>query len=193
MKAVAAALATAAALTCWCGDVEAYRPFDGTDAAVAETGEIEIELGPVEYLRQGAERALLVPDLRINYGFVAGWEAALEGKLTHGLTAGVPETSLVESQPLLKGVLREGSLQEKPGPSIATEFGVLLPGLMINMAPEQSLTALSRSAGIGGPSISIRKLSLPASSMPITLSTASSRARMTGPCGRSPKSFMRAM
>jgi hypothetical protein len=26
-------------------------------------------------------------------------------------------------------VLREGSLQEKPGPSIATEFGVLLPGI----------------------------------------------------------------
>jgi hypothetical protein len=30
---------------------------------------------------------------------------------------------------MLKGVLREGSLQEKPGPSIATEFGVLLPGI----------------------------------------------------------------
>jgi hypothetical protein len=26
-------------------------------------------------------------------------------------------------------VLREGSLQDKPGPSIATEFGVLLPGI----------------------------------------------------------------
>src|SRR5262249_7450764 len=48
---------------------------------------------------------------------------------THGLTSGVPATSLVESQALLKGVLREGSLQEKPGPSIATEFGVLLPGI----------------------------------------------------------------
>jgi hypothetical protein len=40
-----------------------------------------------------------------------------------------PGTSLVESQALLKGVLRDGSLQEKPGPSIATEFGVLLPGI----------------------------------------------------------------
>ena len=85
---------------------EAYRPFDGTDAAVAETGEIEIELGPVEYLRIGAVHTLLAPDLRINYGFIPGWEAALEGKLTHGLTAGVPGTSLVESQALFKGVLR---------------------------------------------------------------------------------------
>jgi len=130
MKAVGGVAALAAvAVNLWSGEAAAYRPFDGTDAAVAETGEIEIELGPVEYLRGGAERTLLAPDLRINYGFIPGWEAALEGKLTHGLTAGVPRTSLVESQALLKGVLREGTLQEKPGPSVATEFGVLLPGI----------------------------------------------------------------
>jgi hypothetical protein len=130
MKAVGAAAALAvAAVSLWSGEVEAYRPFDGTDAAVAETGEMEFELGPVEYLREGAERTLLAPDLRINYGFIPGWEASLEGKITHGLTAGIPGTSLIESQGLLKGVLREGSLQEKPGPSIATEFGVLLPGI----------------------------------------------------------------
>jgi hypothetical protein len=130
MKAVGGVAALAAvAVNLWSGEAEAYRPFDGTDAAVAETGEIEIELGPVEYLRDGAERMLLAPDLRINYGFIPGWEASLEGKLTHGLTVGIPATSLVESDALLKGVLREGSLQEKPGPSIATEFGVLLPGI----------------------------------------------------------------
>ena len=131
MKAVraSAAFATGAVLTFWCGKGEAYRPFDATDAAVVENGEMEIELGPVEYLRAGAERALLAPDLRINYGFIPGWEAALEGKLIHGLTAGGPGTSLVENQALLKGVLREGTLQEKPGPSIATEFGILLPGI----------------------------------------------------------------
>ena len=47
---------------------------------MAETGEMEIELGPVEYLRDGAERTLLAPDLRINYGFTPGWEASLEGE-----------------------------------------------------------------------------------------------------------------
>src|SRR5262249_31144038 len=130
MKAVraSAAFAIAAVLTFWCSEAEAYRPFDGTDAAVVETGEIEVELGAVEYLRAGAERALLAPDLRINYGFIPRWEAALEGKLTHGLTAGTPGTTVVESQALLKGISREGTLQEKPGPSIATKFGVLLPG-----------------------------------------------------------------
>ena len=131
MKAVGgvAALAVAALLVGWSGAAQAYRPFDGTDAAVAETGEVEIELGPVEYLREGAERTLLAPNYRINYGFTTGWEASLEGKAAHGLTADLPGASLVGSQALLKGVLREGSLQEKPGPSIATEFGVLLPGI----------------------------------------------------------------
>jgi hypothetical protein len=124
-----AALGPAALLACWCGAALAYRPFDGTDAAVAETGEMEIELGPVEYLRDGAERSLFAPDVRLNYGFTPGWEAVLEGVLSHGLTAELPGASLVENGAFLKGVLREGSLQEKSGPSIATEFGVLLPGI----------------------------------------------------------------
>lgn len=119
------ALAAALAL---CGEAaQAYRPFDGTDAAVVERGEIEIELGPVEPFREGAERVLFAPDLRLNYGVAAGWEAVLEGKLAHGI--GATATSLVGNGAFLKGVLREGSLQEKPGPSIATEFGVLLPGV----------------------------------------------------------------
>jgi hypothetical protein len=121
-----AALLPAGVLACWCSAAQAYRPFDGTDAAVAETGDMEIELGPVEYLREAAERTLFAPGYRINYGFTPGWEASLEGRVAHGLTAG---NSLIGSQALLKGVLREGSLQEKPGPSIATEFGILLPGI----------------------------------------------------------------
>jgi hypothetical protein len=81
-------------------------------------------------------------DVRINYGFTPGWEAALEGQLTHGLIAGIPGTSLVESDALLKGVLREGSLQEKPGPSIATEFGLLLPGINDQRGPGAVLNGI---------------------------------------------------
>jgi len=127
--AVAAAFAMAAVLICWGDEARAYRPFDGTDAAVAETGEIEIELGPAEYQRDASERSLFVPDLRINYGFILNWEASLEGDIAHGLTAGIPGASVIGGQALLKGVLREGALQDKPGPSVATEFGVLLPGV----------------------------------------------------------------
>jgi hypothetical protein len=128
-RAGAAALTAAAVLACWCNAAEAYRPFDGTDAAVAETGEMEIELGPVEYFREGSERALFAPNVRFNYGFAPGWEAVLEGRIAHGLTADSGGTSLLGNGASLKGVLRDGSLQEKPGPSIATEFGALLPGV----------------------------------------------------------------
>jgi len=44
-----------------------------------ETGEVEIELGPAEYLREGAERALLASDLRINYGFNSGLGRSTRG------------------------------------------------------------------------------------------------------------------
>jgi len=124
-----AALASATALACWCATAQAYRPFDGTDAAVAAPGEMEIELGAVEYLREGSERTLFAPNVRLNYGFAPGWEAVLEGELAHGLTAGISGTRLVGNGAFLKGMLREGSLQQKPGPSIATEFGILLPGI----------------------------------------------------------------
>jgi hypothetical protein len=67
-----AALAPAAFLTFWCGEVEAYRPFDGTDAAVAETGEMEIELGPVEYLRQAPSARC---SLRISGSITASFRA----------------------------------------------------------------------------------------------------------------------
>lgn len=33
----------------------AYRPFDGTDASVPDAGEFELELGPVQHLREGSE------------------------------------------------------------------------------------------------------------------------------------------
>lgn len=129
MKVIATVATLAPALMCWCDSAQAYRPFDGTDAAVADTGDIEIELGPVEYLREGPDRVLLAPDLRVNYGFAPDWEATIEGDLAHAFAADVPGTSLIGNIASLKTVLREGSLQEKPGPSIATELDVLLPGI----------------------------------------------------------------
>ena len=129
MTATVAALAAAVIVVWWSGNAQAYRPFDGTDAAVADTGDVEIELGPVEYQREGAERVLFAPDLRVNYGFRPDWEASIEGDLTHALSPDIPPTTLVGNIASLKTVLREGTLQQKPGPSIATEFDVLLPGV----------------------------------------------------------------
>jgi hypothetical protein len=104
----------------------AYRPFDGTDAAVAGVGEVEIELQPAGVARSPGEKTLIAPAVVYNYGFAKDWEFVLESQLETPLTP--PGRSvLTESGVFLKHVLRPGTLQEKTGPSIATEFGVLLP------------------------------------------------------------------
>jgi hypothetical protein len=113
MKAVGAVAALAvAAVSLWCGEAAAYRPFDGTDAAVADTGDVEIELGPVEYLREGAGHMLFAPDLRVNYGFASDWEASLEGDVSHGLTAGIPGTSVIAGEALLSRAARRRPARE---------------------------------------------------------------------------------
>jgi hypothetical protein len=124
-----ATLLGALAALSWSVPAFGYRPFDGTDAAVAEPGQAEIELGPTEYFREGPERMLIAPALTINYGFAPGWEVVIEGRAQHGLSADAQRHSLVENALQLKHVLREGTLQEKSGLSLATEFGLLLPGI----------------------------------------------------------------
>ena len=104
----------------------AYRPFDGTDAAVADEGKIEIELQPAGRLRDVSGTTLVAPAARFNYGLTKTWEAVLEGQIQTPLSPTGP-SNLTAAGAFLKGVLREGSLQDKAGPSVATEFGVLLP------------------------------------------------------------------
>ncbi|WP_242342898.1 hypothetical protein [Anaeromyxobacter terrae] len=113
----------------WPLTASAYRPFNSTDAAVAAKGEMEIELGPLGYVVQGADRTLVAPSLILNWGFADRWEAVLEGRHFVELGRDVPEPRLrVEDTAFsLKRVLREGSLQEKAGPSVATEISALLP------------------------------------------------------------------
>ncbi len=107
---------------------QAYRPFDGTDAAVAGPGEFELELGPVGYLRDGRDKDLVVPAGVLNLGLVPGWELVLQGRGESPLARAAPFT-FGDTGVFLKGVLRPGVLQEGAGVSIATEFGVLTPGL----------------------------------------------------------------
>jgi hypothetical protein len=107
-------------------DASAYRPFDLTDAAVADVNEFETELGPIEFRHDDSGLTLIVPAVVLNYGFAKDWELVLEGKAEHPL--GEDGGSRLRDDALsLKGVLREGVLQGKSGPSVATEFGVLLP------------------------------------------------------------------
>ncbi len=109
----------------------AYRPFNGTDAAIASKGELEIELGPVGYLSTGSQRWLVAPALILNWGFSSRWEAVLEGKQFVPLDAARDEPSLFveDTALLLKGILRQGALQGGTGWSAAAEAGMLLPTL----------------------------------------------------------------
>jgi hypothetical protein len=112
-----------------CGPALAYRPFDGTDADVAKPQTMEIELQPAGMLREGAQTTLVAPATVLNIGLTAGWEAVFEGRGLFSLSALDEGDSLSDAGAFLKGVLRPGTLQDKAGPSIATEFGVLLPGI----------------------------------------------------------------
>ncbi len=118
-----------AVVAAWPVHARAYRPFDSTDAGVAAKGELELEIGPLGYLAQGPDKALVAPGVVVNWGFAERWEGVLEARTLVELGNEVDESRLrVEDTALsLKGVLREGSLQEKPGVSVATELGALLP------------------------------------------------------------------
>ena len=107
----------------------AYRPFDSTDADVAGPGEFELELGPIGWLREGADRFRVAPAIVANLGLPWRSELVLEGQRQVLLDppAGEPASSVVNTGVFVKTVLREGTLQDARGPSVAAEYGVLLP------------------------------------------------------------------
>jgi len=119
----------------------AYRPFDGTDAAVADVHEVEIEFGPVGLLREGSQHTVITPAVVLNYGVVANWEVVLQGQGEFASSPSRGRTSIRDNGLFLKGVVRPGVLQGESGPSVATEFGALLPDL--RTGGEQSNTGAS--------------------------------------------------
>lgn len=134
-------VAVTLALVAWSVPASAYRPFDGTDAAVAKTGEMEIELQPAGRLRDEGGASLIAPAWVINYGLSEGWEAVFEGQGQTPLSPSGP-TSLTAAGAFLKHVIVPGSLQDKTSPSIATEFGVLLPDSTGNAGAGLSLAGI---------------------------------------------------
>ncbi len=107
----------------------AYRPFDGTDADVAGPREFDLELQPLGALQQGDEKWWVAPAVVANFGLEGRRELVVQGQgqfLREGL-AEAPSFSLVDTGVFIKQVLRPGGLQDETGPSVATEYGFLLP------------------------------------------------------------------
>ena len=122
----AASVLAVLCIALWASPAAAYRPFDGTDAAVADPNEMEIEFQPLGALWQGSDKSLVGPWAVLNYGFADRWEAVLEGK---GIIPVSPSGPFEMTDPAfsLKHIVVPGSLQDQTGPSVATELGVLLP------------------------------------------------------------------
>jgi hypothetical protein len=118
----------------------AYRPFDSTDPAVADLHAIEVELSPVSFRHDDNGPTWISPSARLNYGFADDWEAVLEGQAEHGKYG---RSKILDNALSLKGVLQEGSLQDKSGLSIATEGSILLPGISDQSGAGVGVTAIA--------------------------------------------------
>jgi hypothetical protein len=113
-------------------DAHAYRPFDGTDADVAETGNFELELGPVHWYSQSDRHYLIAPATVLNLGFLPRWELVIDFQNYVDIDTGVPppRDQLLDTDILTKVVVIPGVLQGKgTGPSVAAELGPLLPNV----------------------------------------------------------------
>jgi hypothetical protein len=111
----------------------AYRPFDQTDADTAEVDTIELELGPVK-LTTNDGHVTYGPGGVFNYGFSDAWELVFDYDAT--IPLGDLGSSLVLTDLMVKHVVRPGSLQDRPGPSVAIEVGPLLPTLPTTLHDE---------------------------------------------------------
>jgi hypothetical protein len=108
------------------GTAFAYRPFDGTDADVAEPHEWEFEMQTVGYYRSASSQ-FFDPDGVLNYGLLPRVELVLQGFAFAPVEAGAGPARFTDTGLFAKVVRRQGCLQEKAGPSFATETGPLLP------------------------------------------------------------------
>src|SRR5207249_950548 len=121
--------AAAATFLLWCAvgatSAWAYRPFVSTDAAVADPKEVEIELGYFNLDRTGRENFISTPHVVLNYGIAKNLELVAEFNFQVS-----PDVELTDPSLSLKGVLKEGVLQDKPGVSVAVEAGPLLPSTL---------------------------------------------------------------
>ena len=108
----------------WSSSAAAYRPFVSTDAAVADPKEVEIELGYFTLDRTKNENTFIVPRTVLNYGLFKHWQGVAEFAIQRAPDA---ELDVIDPALSLKGVLKEGVLQDKDGFGVAVEASALLP------------------------------------------------------------------
>jgi hypothetical protein len=122
-------LAIAVAILAATLPARAYRPFDGTDADVADVGEFELELGPAHYYGTRNAHYLIAPATVLNLGLVKNLELVIDFKNFVGIDSvpGESRVRLLDTDVFLKWVFRRGVLQDEHGLSMAVEAGPLVP------------------------------------------------------------------
>ncbi|HET9932179.1 MAG TPA: hypothetical protein VFQ35_15860 [Polyangiaceae bacterium] len=110
-------------------EARAYRPFDGTDADVADVGVFELELGPAQFYRRGDANYVLAPSTVLNFGIARDLELVVDFKQVIASRASQSEARVrwLDTDVLLKWLMRRGSLQDGQGLSVALEAGPLVP------------------------------------------------------------------
>jgi hypothetical protein len=103
-----------------------YRPYDATDADVADDDEVEVELG---WQRADSnEGDLNSMNAVLNFGLGGDREVVAEGKWRKFRPpVGEPDSSFGDLGVFLKQIHRRGSLQGESGLSFASECGALIP------------------------------------------------------------------
>jgi len=126
-------------------------PFFSTDAAVANAGEVEVELGYAAFRQNGNGTTIVAPALIANLGVARALELVGEFKLVNDLDGGDREPMRFEDSAIsLKWVAREGVLQERgPAPSLAVEMSVLLPTLRGEDRPGGELVGIASARALG--------------------------------------------
>lgn len=112
-------------------DALAYRPFDGTDADVAETGSFELELGPVHWYSQSNRHYLIAPATVLNFGFMPRFELVVDFQNFVGLDtpAGQPRDQLLDTDVFTKkSSSSPGCFRARaPGPASRRSSGRCFP------------------------------------------------------------------
>jgi hypothetical protein len=79
-------------------------------------------------LRDPNAQYVVVPNIVFNYGFRKNWELVVQTRgLAQAGAMGSSRFALDDSAILVKHVIREGTLQDKAGASVAIECGLLFP------------------------------------------------------------------
>lgn len=119
---------------------------------MAGPGEADLELEPIGWLHEGDRKFRIAPAVVANFGFSGRRELVLQGQREVALDpdAGEPRSSLVDNGVFIKQVLRPGVLQDEAGPSVATEYGLLLPSVHGESGTGASVAGIVSERGAAG-------------------------------------------